>query len=105
LFTWKALDRARTLRPRIAGRIDQGSRHLGKRHGRRGGRESRRAPQQGALQAEASAQRRQPGLSIVILQPSGEQQVAYQPPMPVPMLDAAPAPEAEPAIPSDADVE
>jgi hypothetical protein len=53
----------------------------------------------GALHDEASAQRRLPGLQIVIVGPGGEKQVAYRPPLP--MLDVTPVPEAEP-VPSDA---
>jgi hypothetical protein len=52
----------------------------------------------GAVHDEAAAQRRGPGLQIVIIGPGGEKQVAYQPPQP--MLDAMPV-EAEPAIPSE----
>jgi hypothetical protein len=50
---------------------------------------------------------RQPGLQIVIVQNDGSRQVAYQPDPQMPMLDVTPvpAPEAVPAIPSDADAE
>jgi hypothetical protein len=55
----------------------------------------------GALEAEAASQKRTPGLSIVILQPSdGSRQVAYQPPPMMPVLDVTPAREAAP-VPSD----
>jgi hypothetical protein len=57
----------------------------------------------GAVEAEASAQKRAPGLSIVILQPAtGERHVAYQPP---PLLDIVPVPEAVPATRPDAEAE
>jgi hypothetical protein len=44
---------------------------------------------EGALQAEASAQQRRAGLQIVVIEPSGEQRVAFQPPPPMqtPLLD------------------
>jgi hypothetical protein len=53
----------------------------------------------GAIQAETSTQKRVPGLTIVVYEPSGEQRVAHQPP-PMPLLDVTLAPEAEP-VPSD----
>jgi hypothetical protein len=67
----------------------------------------------GALEAEAAAQKRQPGLSIVImpaLGATGEPRVAFQPPQPRPMLSiegaAAPAmPEPVPANTSDVEAE
>jgi hypothetical protein len=61
----------------------------------------------GAVEAEAAAQRRAPGLSIVVLPPlgsSGQPQVAFQASRP-PMLDVSPKPEPVPAMPSDADAE
>jgi hypothetical protein len=62
--------------------------------------------QQGALAAEATAQKRQPGLQIVIVADDGSKRVVCGPPdPPVPMLDVTPVPEAETALPSDADVE
>jgi hypothetical protein len=64
--------------------------------------------QQGALAAEATAQRRQPGLQIVIVADDGSKRVVCGPPEPpMPLLDVTPVPEAErvPAIPSDADAE
>jgi hypothetical protein len=55
----------------------------------------------GAIEAEAAGQRRQPGLSIVLIQQDGGHLVAYEPPKrSVPMLDAVPVPEAEP-VPSE----
>jgi hypothetical protein len=57
----------------------------------------------GALEAEASAQKRSPGLSIVLIDRGGGHVVAYEPPQPMPLLDVAPVPEAQPAIPSDAE--
>jgi hypothetical protein len=62
----------------------------------------------GAIEAEAAAQRRLPGLSIVVmpaLGASGEPQVAFQAPAPRPMLDVTPTPQPVPAMPSDADAE
>jgi hypothetical protein len=56
---------------------------------------------QGDLEASASAQRRAPGLSIVLIDKGGGQLVAYEPPPRPAMLDVTPAPEAEPAIPSE----
>jgi hypothetical protein len=55
--------------------------------------------QQGALAAEATAQRRAPGLQIVIVADDGSERVALKPP-PM-MLDVTPAPEAEPALPPE----
>jgi hypothetical protein len=52
--------------------------------------------QQGAIQAEVTAQKRRPGLQIVIVERDGSHQIAYQPPQ---MLDVAPVREAEP-VPS-----
>jgi hypothetical protein len=49
----------------------------------------------GAIEAEAAAQRRAPGLQIVVLQSDGTKHVAHQPPQ-VPLLDVAPVPEPEP---------
>jgi hypothetical protein len=60
--------------------------------------------QAGALDVEAAAQRRAPGLSIVLIDRGGGQMVAYQPPTPPPMLDVTPVPEAAP-VPSDAEAE
>jgi hypothetical protein len=62
----------------------------------------------GALEAEAAAQKRAPGLSIVIMPPlgsTGEPKVAFQPPQPRPMLDVTPTPDPVPVMPSDADAE
>jgi hypothetical protein len=65
----------------------------------------------GAIEAEAAAQRRAPGLSIVVLPPlgtDGQPQVAFSPPAPRPMLDVTPkpaVPDAVPPMPSDADAE
>jgi hypothetical protein len=58
----------------------------------------------GALQEEGAAQKRQPGLSIILVQKDGGHLVAYEPPKP--MIDVTP-PEVEPvpAMPSDADAE
>jgi hypothetical protein len=57
---------------------------------------------EGAIELEQRGAQRQPGLTIVVYQPSdGSQRVAYQPPEPPPLLDVTPAPEAEPAIPSE----
>jgi hypothetical protein len=58
----------------------------------------------GAIEEEGRAQKRLPGLQIVIVQSDGRE-IPYQPPQP-PMLDVT-SPEAEPvpAIPADADAE
>jgi hypothetical protein len=56
--------------------------------------------QQGALAAEATAQKRQPGLQIVIVQQDGSKQIVAGPAPP--MLDITPATAAEP-VPSDAE--
>jgi hypothetical protein len=53
--------------------------------------------QQGALADEIASKQRGPGLQIVIVQPSGERMIAYQPPSVIPTLDVTPVPEAEPA--------
>jgi hypothetical protein len=54
----------------------------------------------GAIEAEAAAQKRAPGLQIVVIAPSGEKHIAHQPPQ---LLDVTPpAREAEPAS-SDAE--
>ena len=55
----------------------------------------------GALEEEGRAQRRAPGLQIVIVSSDGKE-LAYQPQPP--MLDVTPKPEAEP-VPADADAE
>jgi hypothetical protein len=52
----------------------------------------------GAVEDEAAATRRAPGLQIVILQPDGRQHVAHKP---TPMLDVTPVP--EPAVPATSD--
>jgi hypothetical protein len=60
----------------------------------------------GAIEDEVASQRRGPGLQIVILAQDGSKQVAHSPPQMLDVLDVTtPAPEAEPAIPSDADAE
>jgi hypothetical protein len=62
----------------------------------------------GALHDEATAQKRQPGLSIVLIEKDGGRLVAYEPPqMQTPMIDVTPAPQGVPlpVIPSDADAE
>jgi hypothetical protein len=59
----------------------------------------------GAVEAEAAAARRAPGLQIVVLQNDGTSRVAFQPPQPRPMLDVSPKPEPVPAMPSDVDAE
>jgi hypothetical protein len=59
----------------------------------------------GAIEDEAVAQRRGPGLQIVIVQGDGTRQVACQPPQMLPALDVTPAPEAVPVIPADAEAE
>jgi hypothetical protein len=59
--------------------------------------------QQGALAAEATAQKRQPGLQIVIVQRDGSQEFVPMSPS-VPMLDVTPATDAEP-VPSNAEAE
>jgi hypothetical protein len=56
----------------------------------------------GALEEEGRAQKRAPGLQIVIMSNDGKE-VAYHPPQP-PMLDVTPKPAAEP-ISADADAE
>jgi hypothetical protein len=62
--------------------------------------------QQGALAAEATAQKRQPDLQIVIVADDGSKRVVCGPPEPpIPLLDVTPVREAEPAIPSNADAE
>jgi hypothetical protein len=48
----------------------------------------------------AVQQQRQPGLQIVIVQPSGEQQVVCGS-TPAPLIEGTAMPEAEPVIPSD----
>jgi hypothetical protein len=40
-------------------------------------------------------QQRQPGLSIVLIQKDGGELVAYEPPKPAPLIDAAPESEGE----------
>jgi hypothetical protein len=56
---------------------------------------------EGALEAEASTQKRQPGLQIVIVADDGSKRVVYGPPEPpMPLLDVTPVPEAQP-VPSD----
>jgi hypothetical protein len=55
----------------------------------------------GAIEAEAAAQRRMPGLSIVLVQQGGGELVAYQPP--APMLDVT-TPTPEP-VPLDTEAE
>jgi hypothetical protein len=47
----------------------------------------------GALEEEGRAQKRQPGLQIVIVSSDGTKEVAHHQP---PLLDVTPAPEAEP---------
>jgi sorbitol-specific phosphotransferase system component IIBC len=60
--------------------------------------------QQGALESEASVQKRAPGLQIVVIESNGSQRVAFQPEQRIPMLDVTvPAP--EPALQRDADLE
>jgi hypothetical protein len=49
----------------------------------------------GALEDEAVAQKRSPGLQIVILQPSGKQELVPMSPS-VPLIDVEPRPEPEP---------
>jgi hypothetical protein len=51
----------------------------------------------GAVQEGATAERRAPGLQIVIVERDGSQHIAHQPP---PLLDVTPSPEAE-LVPSD----
>jgi sorbitol-specific phosphotransferase system component IIBC len=59
---------------------------------------------QGALESEASVQKRAPGLQIVVIESNGSQRVAFQPEQRIPMLDVTvPAP--EPALQRDADLE
>jgi hypothetical protein len=53
----------------------------------------------GALEAEAAATKRAPGLQIVILEGNGSKHVAHQPP---PLLDVSPVSEAEP-VPATSD--
>jgi hypothetical protein len=48
-------------------------------------------PDLAARVLKASAKQRQPGLSIVLVQRDGGQLVAYEPPLPPPMLDVTPA--------------
>ena len=61
--------------------------------------------QQGALATEASAQKRQPGLQIVIVADDGSKRVVCGPTEPqMPLLDVTPKPAAEP-VPADADAE
>jgi hypothetical protein len=57
----------------------------------------------GAVHDEASAERRRPGLQIVILQPGGQQELVPMSPS-MPLLDVTPA-EAVPAIPVDTEAE
>jgi hypothetical protein len=55
----------------------------------------------GALEDEAVAQKRAPGLQIVILQPSGKQELVPMSPS-VPLIDTIPVPdEAVPVVPFD----
>jgi hypothetical protein len=58
----------------------------------------------GAIEDEVTAQRRGPGLQIVIVQPSGAKELVPMMPT-VPMLDTLPAPEPEPVpvIPAEDD--
>jgi hypothetical protein len=52
----------------------------------------------GAIEAETSAQRRAPGLQIVIVGPGGEKQIAHEPPPPmidVPAAEVMPVPSEE----------
>jgi hypothetical protein len=58
----------------------------------------------GALEDEVTAQKRGPGLQIVILQPGGKQELVPMMPS-VPLIDAvpAPAPEPVPVIPAEDD--
>jgi hypothetical protein len=56
----------------------------------------------GAIEAEASAQRRAPGLSIVLVQGDGGRLTAFEPPK---LLDVTPVPEAVPVIRPDAEAE
>jgi hypothetical protein len=59
----------------------------------------------GALEDEATAQKRQPGLSIVLIQENGGKLVAYEPPKP--MIDVTPSegePEPEP-VPTASDTD
>jgi hypothetical protein len=60
----------------------------------------------GIIEEEGRAQKRAPGLSIVLIQKDGGQLVAFEPPQQQ-MLDVTPKPAAEPvpAIPADADAE
>jgi hypothetical protein len=53
----------------------------------------------GALEAEVSAQKRAPGLQIVIVQGDGTRQVAHSPRQVLPALDVTPAREAVPVSP------
>jgi hypothetical protein len=63
----------------------------------------------GAIEAEGAMQRRQPGLTVVVLPPlgsTGEAQVAFQAPSTrPPMLDVTPKPQPVPAMQPDADAE
>jgi hypothetical protein len=54
----------------------------------------------GAIEDEATAQRRGPGLQIVIVQPGGAKELVPMTPS-VPLLDVTPAPETVPVIPGD----
>jgi hypothetical protein len=60
----------------------------------------------GAIEEEGRAQKRTPGLSIVLVQKDGGHLVAFEPPQQQ-MLDVTPKPAVEPvpAIPADADAE
>ena len=57
----------------------------------------------GIIEEEGRAQKRAPGLSIVLIQKDGGQLVAFEPPQQQ-MLDVTPKPAAEP-VPADGDVE
>jgi hypothetical protein len=72
------------------------ARHLGQWKCRRQCRARRRAAEGRCHRGRGSAQKRQSGLQIVIVQRDGSSEIAYAPP---PLLDVTPAPEAEP-VPS-----
>jgi hypothetical protein len=76
----------------------QGAGRVRKRHRGRQCREGGEQLRIGALEDEATSQRRLPGLQIVVIANDGSKRVAFEPPPP--MLDAVPVPEAEP-VPSD----
>jgi hypothetical protein len=62
----------------------------------------------GAIEDEAAAQKRGPGLQIVILQPGGAREMVPMSPQPmVPMIDGTSVPEPEPArlVPDDPDAD